>query len=151
MHYDWQASLALLALAIVITKVGKWLAFKVPALARERELNFAADQPKIAMEKYPPIIAATRKIGLLSNLLFFVVIAPFFVTLQSQSVVTVVVGIVTILMVYDFFTLLPTTLLNDGKKPTGQVIFLMVVTNVPSKNLTTLSFFSYQEMSFKDV
>lgn len=103
MHYDWQASLALLALAIVITKVGKWLAFKVPALARERELNFAADQPKIAMEKYPPIIAATRKIGLLSNLLFFVVIAPFFVSLQSQSVVTVVVGIVTILMVYDFF------------------------------------------------
>ena len=39
MHYDWQASLALLALAIILTKIGKWLAFSIPALAKAKQPN----------------------------------------------------------------------------------------------------------------
>lgn len=121
MHYDWQASLALLALGIAITVVGKWLVFKIPALARARELNFAADEPKIATEKYPPIIASTRKIGLLSNLLFFIAIAPFFVTLSPQPVFDIVLGIVTILMVYDFFYYLTHRFVFHGQSFMRQV------------------------------
>ncbi len=103
MNYDWQAALALLILAIIITLIGKWLAFKIPALAKARELNLEADKAKIATAKYPPIIAATKKIGLTSNLFFFIAIAPFFVTLSAQPISEILLGIVTILMVYDFF------------------------------------------------
>lgn len=121
MSYDWMAALALLALVIVITVLGKWLAFKVPALAKAREQNFAADEPKIAQSKYPPIIAATRKIGLTANLLFFIAIAPFFVTLKTQPLAQVLIGIVIILMVYDFFYYLTHRFIFHGKSFMRQV------------------------------
>lgn len=121
MQYEWQASIALLVLAIVITKLGKWLVFSVSALKQAREENFAADETKIATDKYPPIIAATRKIGLTSNLLFFIAIAPFFVTLAPQSIGEVLLGIVTILMVYDFFYYLTHRFVFHGQSFMRQV------------------------------
>lgn len=121
MYYDWQASLALLALAIILTKAGKWLAFSIPALAKARALNLEADKAKIATDKYPPIIAATRKIGLLTNLLFFAVIAPFFLTLSTQPVSEVLLGIVAILMVYDFFYYLTHRFVFHGQSFMRQV------------------------------
>ena len=121
MHYDWQASLALLALAIILTKIGKWLAFSIPALAKARALNLDADKAKIATEKYPPIIAATRKIGLVTNLLFFVAIAPFFLTLSAQPVSEILLGIVVILMVYDFFYYLTHRFVFHGQSFMRQV------------------------------
>ena len=121
MQYDWQAALALLVLAIVIIKIGKWMTFSVPALVKERELNLTADRSKIAMGKYPPIIAATRKIGLATNLIFFIAIAPFFLTLSPQPIVEILVGIVTILMVYDFFYYLTHRFIFHGQSFMRQV------------------------------
>ena len=52
-HYNWLGSLLALAGIIAMSKVGKWLVFKVPALAQMREINRVKDKEKWAREKYP--------------------------------------------------------------------------------------------------
>lgn len=101
--YNWQASLAVLVLAIVLTKVGKFFVFKVPALDRMRTLNYELDKPKKATEKYPPIIKDNNRVGLVMNLAFFLLMLPFIASLHATSWWQVLVDTVVILMVYDFF------------------------------------------------
>lgn len=107
-HYHWQAALVVLVAIIAITKVGKWLAFRVPELQRMRELNLEEDKKKKAKEKYPPVMKASRNIGAFTNLAFFVLALPFCVTFAFQSsgwasAGWVLLDSVLILMVYDFF------------------------------------------------
>ncbi|GAB3279786.1 sterol desaturase family protein [Parahaliea aestuarii] len=102
-HYHWQAALAVLAGVVLITKVGQWLAFRVPALQRMREVNRDEDSKKKALPKYPPVMKASRNIGAFTNLAFFVLILPFCVTFTAESIGWIVLDAVIILMVYDFF------------------------------------------------
>lgn len=112
--YNWPASLAVLLLAIMLTKAVKFLAFKVPALARMRQLNMDLDVPKKAMEKYPPIIRQNNQVGLGMNLAFFLVMLPFIATLQTPPVWKILLDTVVILMVYDFFYYLTHRFLFHG-------------------------------------
>ncbi|MDO8863008.1 sterol desaturase family protein [Haliea sp. E1-2-M8] len=102
-YYHWQEALLTLAAIIALTKLGKFIAFRVPALAEMRRLNLAADKEKLAKPKYPPVVRASQKVGLAVNLVFFLLMLPWFVTLESQPLWMVVLHVVVILMVYDFF------------------------------------------------
>jgi sterol desaturase/sphingolipid hydroxylase (fatty acid hydroxylase superfamily) len=102
-HYNWLGSLLALVGIVAISKVGKWLAFKVPALAQMREINRMKDKEKWAREKYPPVVRASQKVGLYCNVILFVLILPFCVTLTVQPVWKVFLNVFIILMFYDFF------------------------------------------------
>lgn len=102
-HYNWLGSLLALAGIVTMSKVGKWLLFKVPALAQMREINRVKDKEKWAREKYPPIVRASQKVGLFCNIALFLLVLPFCVTLTVQPVWKVFLNIFIILMFYDFF------------------------------------------------
>lgn len=102
-HYNWLGSLLALAGIVAMSKVGKWLVFKVPALAQMREINRVKDKEKWAREKYPPIVRASQKVGLFCNVILFVLVLPFCVTLTVQPVWKVFLNVFIILMFYDFF------------------------------------------------
>jgi len=102
-YYHWQASLLALGAIIMITKLGKLLAFKVPALARMKRLNREEDKLKLKKDKYPPMIKASQKVGLYCNIVFFIFLLPFCITLEAQPLWLIPLHILAILMVYDFF------------------------------------------------
>jgi len=112
--YNWQASVAVLVLAVVLTKLGKFLVFKVPALERMRQLNRELDAPKRALEKYPPIIKQLNQVGLGMNLAFFLLMLPFIATLKAPSLWRMLLDTAVILMVYDFFYYLTHRFLFHG-------------------------------------
>jgi sterol desaturase/sphingolipid hydroxylase (fatty acid hydroxylase superfamily) len=101
--YDWKAGLTLIVMVVVLGKAGRWLAFKVPAFQRVRELNRAEDKIRLAREKYPPMIKSSMRAGMWTNLVFFLVIAPFVVNFEPRPLWRGLLDIVLILMVYDFF------------------------------------------------
>ena len=120
-HYHWLGALLSLAGIVAITKAGKWLVFKVPALAEMREINQAKDKEKWAIEKYPPVVEATQKVGLYCNATFFLVILPFCVTLQNQPLWEIFLDVFIILMFYDFFYYLAHRFWFHGSGPMRQV------------------------------
>jgi len=116
MVYDWQAALVLLGLVIVVTVVGKRLAFLVPALAEARRLNLEEDETKRALPKYPPVVDASSRVGLAMNVMLYLLVAPFVVTLHpAKPFWWVLLDVVMILMVYDFFYYLTHRFLFHGQ------------------------------------
>ncbi len=103
MVYNWQAGLVFLVAVVALSKLGYWLVFRSRSLQEMRRINREEDAKKLALEKYPPVVAANNRVGLLTNLVFFFVIAPFFVTLENRSLWLIAIETVAILMVYDFF------------------------------------------------
>jgi len=102
-HYNWLAALLCFAAIVALTRLGKFLAFQVPALAQMKELNRLQDQQKLAKSKYPPMVKASQKTGLYCNIVFFAGILPFVVTLQAQPLWLIPLHCIAILMFYDFF------------------------------------------------
>ena len=115
MTYDWLATLCFFIPLILITVLGRKIAFSVPDLKRMQQYNRTEDKKRRAKEKYPPIIKINNKIGVFSNLTFFIAVLPFFVTLQNQSPLRVLIDVVMILMVYDFFYYLMHRFLFHGQ------------------------------------
>lgn len=103
MIYDWKAALVVFAVVVAVSVIGKYLAFKVPALQRMREYNRKEDKAKLAKEKYPPVVKQNRLVGLAVNVVFFVVIVPLTVSLSPQPLWLILLDAVAILMVYDLF------------------------------------------------
>lgn len=101
--YNWQATLALIAALAVVSLLGKALLSRVRAFDGMRDINREQDEVKKSKDKYPPIIKSTRMMGLYTNLAFFALVVPFIVTIESTSIWKVLLDIVAILMVYDFF------------------------------------------------
>ena len=120
-HYNWLGSLLALAGIVAVSKVGKWLVFKVPALAQMREINLVKDKEKWAREKYPPVVRASQKVGLFCNVTLFVLILPFCVTLIVQPLWKIFLNIFVILMFYDFFYYLVHRFWFHGKGAMRQV------------------------------
>ncbi|MCZ6830317.1 MAG: sterol desaturase family protein [Gammaproteobacteria bacterium] len=115
MTYDWQAGLAFLAILIVATKGLKFLVFKVPALEATRLRNMELWAEKRAMEKYPPVMRATQKAGMVTNAVFVFLVCPFFVTLAPQPVWKILLDLAAILMFYDFVYYLTHRFLFHGQ------------------------------------
>ena len=115
MIFDWRAGLFLFVLVIALTWVSKLLAFRVPALERERLKNREADKAKLALAKYPPVVKAGRWVGATSNLVFFAAVAPFCVTLAPQPWWRIPLDIFAVLMIYDLFYYLMHRFLFHGQ------------------------------------
>jgi sterol desaturase/sphingolipid hydroxylase (fatty acid hydroxylase superfamily) len=101
--YNWQGSLLALVGIVAIIKLSKFLLFKIPTLARAREINRTEDKLKWKQPKYPPVVRASQKVGLATNVFFFLFVAPFCVTLESQPAWKILLDVFVILMFYDFF------------------------------------------------
>lgn len=101
--YNWQATLILLATLALVSLIGNALVSRIRAFDGMRLINREQDKLKKAKDKYPPIIKSTRKIGGITNLLFYIAVVPFIVTTVSQPLWKILLDIVAILMVYDFF------------------------------------------------
>ncbi len=101
-NYHWLAGTLSLTGIVAISVVGKWLLFKVRPLSDMRELNRSKDKEKWAQEKYPPIVRATQKVGMHCNIVFYLLVLPFCVTLDTQPIWTILLNIVVLLMFYDF-------------------------------------------------
>ena len=102
-HYNGMGSLIALLGIIAITVAGKRLVFSVPALAEAKRVNREQDRIKLARAKYPPIVRASQRVGLLCNILFFVAVLPWCVTLARPAWWQVIVDSVVVLLFYDFF------------------------------------------------
>ena len=63
-HYHILSSLVALAGIVAITIVGKKILFSVPAVSEMRQRNREKDKPKWKLEKYPPLVRSTQKVGL---------------------------------------------------------------------------------------
>ncbi len=120
-NYNWLGSVLSLLLIILFTKVGKRLLFKVPALAHARQENRREDKQKLAKEKYPRMVKANQKVGFYLNVTFFLLVLPFCVTLAPQPWWQVLLDIVVVLMVYDFFYYLMHRFLFHGQGKMRQV------------------------------
>lgn len=113
--YNWQASLAALALTIAVVAIGQFLIFKIPALKLTREQNRVANKPKFRHPRYQPVIKASQKLGTWTNIVFFVALLPFFVDFASPPLLTILWQVFLILMVYDFFYYLTHRFLFHGQ------------------------------------
>jgi sterol desaturase/sphingolipid hydroxylase (fatty acid hydroxylase superfamily) len=102
-NYNWLGALLALGGSVALIKLSRFFLFKVPALDNMRGINREKDQEKWKKPKYPPVVKATQKVGLASNVVFFLLILPFCVTLEVQPVWKVLLDIFVILMFYDFF------------------------------------------------
>lgn len=120
-HYNWQAALLSLGLIILITKIGKWLLFRVPALAQARELNREADKQKWAQSKYPPVVRANRKVGLACNAFLFLVVLPLVIVDAPQLWWEIALDVFIVLMFYDFLYYLSHRFWFHGKGAMRQV------------------------------
>jgi sterol desaturase/sphingolipid hydroxylase (fatty acid hydroxylase superfamily) len=115
MTYDWFAGLVLLAAVFLTTRLGYFLAFKVPALQRMRVINREQDALKMADRRYRPMVKASIRVGLATNVVFFLILAPFVVTLEAVPVWRYLTDLVLILVVFDFFYYLTHRFVFHGK------------------------------------
>ena len=115
MTYDWMAALVLLGALIVLTAVCRFIAFKIPALQRMRELNQEADEPKMARKRFREAVKASNRAALITNGVFYVAILPFCVSLEPRPLWRNLVDIVAVLMVFDFMYYLTHRFLFHGK------------------------------------
>lgn len=115
MTYDWLAAIVFLITLTVLTIVGRFLAFRVPALQRMRELNHEADASKMARKRFREAVRVNNKAGLYTNLAFYFTILPLCVSLEPRPLWRHLVDIVAVLLVFDFMYYLTHRFLFHGK------------------------------------
>ncbi len=103
MSYDWVANLALFGTTIALTLVGRFIAFKIPAIQEMRELNNEVERERMSVDRFRAAININNKSALATNAVFFFAILPFSVDLEPRPIWRHVVDIVVVLMVFDFF------------------------------------------------
>jgi sterol desaturase/sphingolipid hydroxylase (fatty acid hydroxylase superfamily) len=115
MSYDWVAASAFVGCTAIVTVVGKWLIFKIPALKQMRELNHEADRQKLSRKRFREAVKVNNRAGLFTNLFFFVVILPFFLTLDARPLWRLALDALAVLMMFDLFYYLTHRFLFHGK------------------------------------
>ncbi len=120
-NYNILAVAVYFVLLIVLTKIANYLVFLVPAFEKTRALNREKDQLKVARPDYPPVIAGSKKVGLVLNLIFLLLVAPFALTLEPQVWWRYFLDIFLIVMIYDFFYYLMHRFLFHGQSRLRQV------------------------------
>ena len=103
MTYDWIALLTFFITLVVMTKVGRWIAFKIPSLQVMRERNREADKKKFRRKRFGKVVKINNQMGLLTNLVFYLTVLPFCLTLEARPLWRSALDIIWILMLYDFF------------------------------------------------
>lgn len=105
LHYDWMAGLLTFGLIVGLTVIAQQIVFRIPAIARTRELNNAqnTDKWRNKASKYHHRVKTSQKIGAGLTLGFYILVQPFIVTMAPQPVWKILLDVFIILMVYDFF------------------------------------------------
>lgn len=121
--YDWMAGLVTVIGTVVVIAIGQLLAFKIPAIAKTRDLNNAQNKEKWRgkAQKYHDRVKTSQKLGLGINLLFYILFMPFLVTLQPQTIAKIALDVFMIMMIYDFFYYLMHRFLFHGQSYLRQV------------------------------
>lgn len=116
-EYNWLASLVTLVASLAIAALARVVLFRIPALKQARAHDHAENRRKIRgkPDRYKGRMKSSQLISLITNVVFFVGILPFFVTFEGQSVATIGLHIFLILMVYDFFYYLTHRFLFHGQ------------------------------------
>ena len=109
------AALVFLGTLFLLTVVGRFLAFRVPALQKMRELNLEADRRKMSRKSFRLAVKVNNRAGLITNLVFFVAVLPFCVNLEPRPIWRHLIDIVAVLMLFDFFYYLTHRFLFHGK------------------------------------
>ena len=115
MSYDWKAALAFLATLVALTAIGHFLAFRVPALQRMRELNREADRVKLSRQRYSQAVRENKRAALLTNAGFYFAVLPFCLSLEPRPLWRHAVDVVAVLMVFDFAYYLTHRFLFHGR------------------------------------
>ena len=115
MNYDWMAAVVFLSTLYLLTSMGRFLAFKIPALQRMRELNLEGDRKKMSRKSFREAVKVNNRAGLITNMVFFVAILPLCVNLEPRPIWRHVVDIVAVLMCFDFLYYLTHRFLFHGK------------------------------------
>jgi sterol desaturase/sphingolipid hydroxylase (fatty acid hydroxylase superfamily) len=102
MTYDWLAALAYVTTLVVLTIIGKKIAFQIPAFAEMRRLNDEADKPKMAKESFRAAVKVNNKSAMVTNLVFMFAVLPFCVSFETQPWWMYPVEILAILLIFDF-------------------------------------------------
>lgn len=127
-QYQWLLSLYTALGIIAVTVVGKQLLLLVPTIKKTQQLNKETAEKKMGREFYAANQKLNRKWGLLFQLVIFVLILPFCLTLESQPWWQILVDIFVILMFYDFFYyLVHRFLFHDGGFMGGPLIWVHAV------------------------
>jgi len=115
--YDWLAALITVGSIVGIVVAGRFLLFRIPAFHRAVEFNTVERKRKWRDlgHKYQHRIKSTQKVGLITNLVFFLLILPFIVTLEHRSLGRILIDAFLVLMIYDFFYYLTHRFLFHGK------------------------------------
>jgi sterol desaturase/sphingolipid hydroxylase (fatty acid hydroxylase superfamily) len=113
--YDWKAALVFVATLVALTLLGGFLAFRIPALRRMRELNREADRLKIARKRFSEAVRENNRSAWLTNLGFLVAVLPFCMNLAPRPLWRHAVDVVAVLMFFDFFYYLTHRFLFHGK------------------------------------
>lgn len=109
------ATLAFLATLIGLTAVGRFLAFRVPALRRTRERNRQADREKLGRKRFREAVKVNNRTGLLTNVVFIAAVLPFFLDLEPRPLWRHAVDAVAVLMVFDLLYYLTHRFLFHGR------------------------------------
>lgn len=115
MTYDWMAALVYIASMIAMTKLFAWLAFQVPALAHQRDLNREADREKLSRKRFKDAVKVNMKAAMYLNFAFYFLVLPFCVNFESRPFWRHLVDILAILLVFDFMYYWTHRLLFHGK------------------------------------
>ena len=115
MTFDWVAGLVFFATLSATTALGRFIAFKLPALQQMREMNFTADEPKRARKAYREAIRRNSRVGGYQALGFYFLVLPWFVSLDPLPWWRYIVDVVAVLTFYDFTYYLVHRFLFHGK------------------------------------
>ena len=127
-QYQLKLSLITLAGIIVATLGTSWLARLVPTIATASKANRDAFAAKMEKPAYAANQKWNRKWGLFFQVLIFGLLIPFCVTASPQPWWKMVVDMVVILMVYDFFYyLVHRFLFHDGGLFEGPLMWVHAV------------------------
>jgi sterol desaturase/sphingolipid hydroxylase (fatty acid hydroxylase superfamily) len=113
--YDWLAALAFVVTLVLLTALGRFLVFRIPALQRMRELNREADRRKLSRKRFREAVRVNNRAGMITNLVFYVTILPLCVNLEPRPLWRHLVDVVAVLMVFDFFYYLTHRFLFHGR------------------------------------
>ncbi len=105
LSYNWMAGLITMVLIIGLTVIGQQLVFRIPAIARTRELNNAQNRDKWRnkSEKYQHRVKYSQRFGMFATLGFYLLVQPFIVTTEAQPVWKILLDVFLVMMIYDFF------------------------------------------------
>lgn len=114
MTYDWQALLVFVATLLVVSSLGRFLVFKVPDLDRARRMNRETDRVKLSRKPFKAAVKINNKAGLMTNVVFFALVMPFYISLDTRPIWRHVFDVLAVLLIFDFFYYLTHRFLFHG-------------------------------------